>query len=410
MIHSIIQYLQGYLNLCVEGDSAERFLNLCSYHKIYIWNVTIHDNVYELQIRIKDFRKIRPIARKTHTHVKIKNRFGFPFFIYSHKVRVFFLVGIIFCICLLKECSARIWDVHFSGNQELTAESLMDFLQTISIYPGMRKEKIDCFQVNKVLREQYPEIVWVSTSLDGSILQIKIKENEMRRNNVPSLEDAEGIDLIATCDGVITQIITRKGIPLVHVGDQVKKGDILVSGRLEIKNDSQEIIRYQYEHSDADVFADTIQVYTDKISRKYKQKQYNKKEQRFTIFFRIKSWSIEIGSLRNSFSNVEKESVEYQIQFGENFKLPIYYGYTKAKGYHFIPQNYSKEELKTKLNLNFEQFLQKLEEKGIQITGKSVNIHLYDVFASADGTLYLNQTITQPVETEMMEIERNEPE
>ena len=60
--------------------------------------------------------------------------------------------------------------------------------------------------------------------------------------------------------------------------------------------------------------------------------------------------------------------------------------------------------------MNFEQFLQKLEEKGIQITGKSVNIHLYDVFALADGTLYLNQTITQPVETEMMEIERNEPE
>ena len=102
--------------------------------------------------------------------------------------------------------------------------------------------------------------------------------------------------------------------------------------------------------------------------------------------------------------------MEYQIQFGENFKLPIYYGYMKAKGYHFITQNYSREELKTKLNLNFEQFLQKLEEKGIQITGKSVNIHLYDVFASAEGTLYLNQTITQPVETEMMEIERNEPE
>lgn len=66
----------------------------------------------------------------------------------------------------------------------------------------------------------------------------------MRRNNVPSLEDAEGIDLIATCDGVITQIITRKGIPLVHVGDQVKKGDILVSGRLETKNDSRKLSAY----------------------------------------------------------------------------------------------------------------------------------------------------------------------
>ena len=102
--------------------------------------------------------------------------------------------------------------------------------------------------------------------------------------------------------------------------------------------------------------------------------------------------------------------MEYQIQFGENFKLPIYYGYAKAKGYHFIPQNYSKEELKEKENLEFAQFLHILQEKGIQITGKSVNIHLYDAFASADGALYLNQKITQPVETEMMEIERNEPE
>ena len=73
MIHSIIQYLQGYLTLYVEGDSAERFLNLCSYHKIYIWTVTIHDNVYELQIRIKDFRKIRPLARKTHKRMFRQN-------------------------------------------------------------------------------------------------------------------------------------------------------------------------------------------------------------------------------------------------------------------------------------------------------------------------------------------------
>ena len=62
------------------------------------------------------------------------------------------------------------------------------------------------------------------------------------------------------------------------------------------------------------------------------------------------------------------------------------------------------------MNQNFEQFLRKLEEKGIQITGKSVNIHLYDVFASAEGTLYLNQSIGVPAETEMMEIERNELE
>lgn len=411
LIHKIIQYFHGYLTLYIEGDSAERFLNLCSYHKIYIWDVVIRDNTYELHMKISDFRRIRPLVRKTHTHIKIKNRFGFPFFIQSHRRRTLFVIGIFFCILLLKECSGRIWDVHFSGNQEQTEESLMDFLQTISVHPGMRKEKIDCFQINKAIREQYPDIVWVSASLDGSILKIKIKENEMiteQELSDSSGDEMEGTDLIASQDGLITQIITRSGVPLVHVGDRVKKGDILVSGRLEIKDDSQEVIRYQYQQSDADIYADTTQIYTDKIPVCYQQKQYSSKEQRFTVFVQIKSRRMEIGSLNNSFSDTETESFEYPIQIGENFKLPICYGYTHIRGYHSVTKRYSKKELQEQLNENFKQFLHKLEEKGIQITGKSVNIHVYDVFASAEGTLYLNQRITENADTEMVEIERNE--
>lgn len=40
-------------------------------------------------------------------------------------------------------------------------------------------------------------------------------------------------------------MITRRGTPLVKKGDQVEKGDLLVSGLLPIYNDSQEIIGYE---------------------------------------------------------------------------------------------------------------------------------------------------------------------
>ena len=50
-------------------------LNLCSYHKIYIWNVTIHDNVYELQIRIKRFSKNPPDCPKNAYTCKNKKSF-----------------------------------------------------------------------------------------------------------------------------------------------------------------------------------------------------------------------------------------------------------------------------------------------------------------------------------------------
>ena len=52
-------------------------------------------------------------------------------------------------------------------------------------------------------------------------------------------------------------IVTRSGVPLVKVGDQFKKGDILVSGTLEIKNDAQETIGYEYTSADADLYART---------------------------------------------------------------------------------------------------------------------------------------------------------
>lgn len=49
-----------------------------------------------------------------------------------------------------------------------------------------------------------------------------------------------------------------------------------------------------------------------------------------------------------------------------------------------------------------------LEEKGIQICENNVKIHLDENSATADGVLYLNQKITETVDTEILEIERNE--
>ena len=111
----------------------------------------------------------------------------------------------------------------------------------------MLKSRVDCPGIVKNIREEYNDIVWVSASVDGSRLKIQIKENEdtllgsadnveNRETETENDDKAKGIvsdelhptDLIASADGVITSIVTRSGIPQVHAGDQVKKGDILV--------------------------------------------------------------------------------------------------------------------------------------------------------------------------------------
>ena len=144
--------------------------------------------------------------------------------------------------------SLFIWDIHFEGNEKWPDETLAEYLRNEGVAPFMLKSEVDCPGIVKNIRKEYNDIVWVSASVDGSRLKIQIKENEDTLLNESGSENtdkktsADGeerpTDLIAATDGIITSIVTRSGIPQVHVGDEVKKGDILVLGRVDVVNDS----------------------------------------------------------------------------------------------------------------------------------------------------------------------------
>ncbi len=208
---------------------------------------------------LKGFRRLRPIVRKTHTKVLLVQRNGLPFFLHRYRKRKLFFISFILCLGLLYFYSSFIWDIHFEGNEKWTNETLLEFLETKDVSPHMAKKKVDCAQIVKDIRKEYDDIVWVSASIDGSRLRIQIKENEDTFREESESADGAGAegqgdaspdagketetpsDLIATKDGVITSIITRSGIPQVHVGDTVAKGDVLVTGRIEVLNDAGEV-------------------------------------------------------------------------------------------------------------------------------------------------------------------------
>ena len=81
MIHSLIRRMKGYVRIRVEGYSPERFLNMCCYHGIYIWGLAPAGDAYEMYMSVSGLKKVRPLARKTHTKICIVRRVGLPFFI-----------------------------------------------------------------------------------------------------------------------------------------------------------------------------------------------------------------------------------------------------------------------------------------------------------------------------------------
>nr|WP_294494944.1 sporulation protein YqfD [uncultured Mediterraneibacter sp.] len=409
MIRSLLRYLKGYVKICVEGYSPERFLNMCSYHQIYIWGLAPSKNGYEMYMSIHDFRRIKPLAKKTHTKVILRERTGFPFFLFRYRKRKLFFIGLFLCAALLKIYSMFIWDIHFEGNERWPDETLAEYLRSEGISPLMLKSRVDCPGIVKSIRKEYNSIVWVSASIDGSRLKIQVKENEdtYPQGDTDVANEESPTDLIAASDGVITSIVTRSGVPQVHVGDQVKKGDILVLGRVDVVDDSGEVIGYQYQESDADVFADTQITYQDTLPLNYQEKIYDGKK-KYKPYVRIGDVTVSVGSTANQYEYCELSAKERQWKVGENFYLPLAWGMKTATSYTYEEKTYSKEQVREKLSRNFKRFCEDLEEKGVQIRANDVKINLSADTASASGTIYLNESIAEEADTEILTIERKE--
>ena len=78
-------YLLGYITIEVEGYYIERFMNICNNQKIFLWNTKRPKTaIMKVNISIQDFKKIKPIAKKTKCKIKIDNKKGMPFFFHRY--------------------------------------------------------------------------------------------------------------------------------------------------------------------------------------------------------------------------------------------------------------------------------------------------------------------------------------
>ena len=78
-----LNYIIGYVNIKVEGYFLERFINICISKKILLWNIKRKKaSLLYANISVSDYKKLKEIARKTKTRVKIESKKGIPFILH----------------------------------------------------------------------------------------------------------------------------------------------------------------------------------------------------------------------------------------------------------------------------------------------------------------------------------------
>ena len=271
----VIRYLQGYLTIKVWGFSPERFMNLCSNHKIFLWNIRNHGDYYTMNIRLKNFYRLKGFTRKTGTRVVITGRYGLPFLSVRAWKRKIFLLGLFGSLCFWIWMSGFIWAIEVNGNYYVTTDVFQDFLKENEIQTGMKKKNVDIEKLEEAIRTHFDIVTWTSAQIDGTRLLIQVKENDLiiaEKGETKEAQVEAGVDLVADKDGTIVSIVTRTGVPKVSAGTQIKRGDILVEGGVPIYNDDSTVKRYDFCNADADIILRCVYSFEEQIAEKYEKK------------------------------------------------------------------------------------------------------------------------------------------
>ena len=400
----VIRFLRGYLTIKVWGFSPERFMNLCSNHNIFLWNVINHGEFYSMNISLKAFYKLRPITRKTGTRVVITNRYGLAFLSVKMWKRKIFLLGLLSSLMFWMWMSGFIWAVEIEGNHFVTTDVFLDFLKEKGVESGIKKKTVNIEELEKEIRTKFNIVTWTSAKIDGTKLVIQLKENHLTTVQKKEYDSETGMDLVASKDGIVISIVTRSGIPRVKAGDVVKKGDILVDGGIPILGDDDMVKHYNFCVADADILLQCIYTMKEEQQEKYQRKQYTGKQQN-RFFLMVHTAKVHLPYFPKKFEAYDLLEEKTQLKLFENYYLPVYIGQNQVKEYVLEDKIYSKEEVKILFEEKIMKFIETLEEKGVQIIEKNVTINktagiwkMNVDFLVIEKTGILQNTLLQQVE------------
>ena len=417
----------------VTGEQTLRFVNLCRNNGIELRHLIRKENAIQMEIDAKNFKKLRPLVRKTHVKIHILDRQGPAFFFYRHRRRWWFLIGAAVCTGIIYVMSLFIWQIDIDGNSKYTDELILQALAQMNVKTGCQKSEIDLPGIEEELRIMYNEITWVSASITGTKLQIELREGDLKisgssgggqtgnvkrvenRENNPKTQNGESetdlpANLVADEDAIITNLVVRRGTVAVRYGDEVKKGDVLIEGKVYIYNEDETLKKVDYLTAEGDVFGKYQELYEKHYQRKHEVRSYTGKNYRelgveiVGKSFCLPVWENILKKQLEENTLSEVWSWKKQFRLTPTFYLPFALEYTEYVPYENVVEEYTDEVIKKMAEEELQKYLNELEKKGVQIISNSVTISLDADGGHVKGTLILDGPIGKevPISSEHM--------
>ena len=314
----------GYVKINMSGFSVERLINQAAAAGIVFWDVQRAQVIIGAKVSRRDYVKLRSIAERTGTKLKVAQFVGVPTILARFKKRLVLLLGCVAFVAGLVVLTSFIWRIDITGTERLDADVILEYLEQNGFGIGTFRHGIAYRDVESLLMAQFPDIAWVSLVINGTAAHIKLVETIEQ----PEIVDLSiPTDIVAAKDGLIVQMATSLGVPLFVPGDVVRAGEVLVSGRLTIGVEG-EPISHEYVRAQSEIWARLHYRINFDIPMVYYEKTFTGRAQNVYSIM-VGGREFTLPHRRHNFIYHQAITRHRQLALGANYPLPISYAATE---------------------------------------------------------------------------------
>ncbi|WP_077618850.1 sporulation protein YqfD [Bacillus sinesaloumensis] len=388
-----MHFFSGSVKAVISGKGTERFINECVRQGIVVWDVKKPGtHALSFSMYLKDIKKIRPIIRKNDCKLRFIGKKGMPFLIQKALINTGFLIGAISFFIIVTLLSNMVWGIEVKGAKPETEHLIVKELEKLGVEKGKFQFFIDDnATLQKKLEDAINDITWIGVELNGTTYHLEVVE----KNQPEPPEQYSPRNLVANKTAIIKKLVVEEGRPVKAVNDLVKKGDLLVSGKIGKEGEEK------YVPARGKIFGETW--YKVEVNQEITTKldvltgENNIKHYISLGNLRIPIW----GFSKNEFKEYQTESNERHIKFF-NWELPIAYEKVTLRESEEITRKYTttdaieaaKRNGRNKLEQDLESDAEIIEEKVLRqsINNGKVKLEIkYNVIENIVTTIPLVQ-------------------
>jgi len=228
----LYHFIRGYIRIKICGASPQWVLNHLAANRIPFWDV-VWEDAFKLpcSVHVSDQKGIRKAAEKGMCDIREGPEIGLKQTVCGVRRRKMLLFGLVFSVAVVLLLQRYVLFYQIIGNERVPTAAILRQLQELGIGFGTPGRQIIPQWVKDNLLQDLPELEWITVVHNGSRAQVIVRE----RPEKTKTEDRSLIaNVVASRGGMITKQSVMAGQQMRQVGDTVSKGDILISGFVDL--------------------------------------------------------------------------------------------------------------------------------------------------------------------------------